>query len=180
MITASDIARYFIANPQGEQDISHLKIQKLMFFAQAVHLGMHGVPLFADNILRWKYGPVVRRVYDEYKVHREKSIPPVDPVDQTKYSAATRRFLDGVFAIYGHMSGGALLELSHQTRSWKETAENATIKHVVMMQDFMERLGPMAKALGRIDLTPDEAAKVLSTPGEKSAVKPEFSDIFGS
>ncbi|MCA6080406.1 MAG: DUF4065 domain-containing protein [Endomicrobium sp.] len=50
-------------------EISHLKLQKLLFYCQAYHLSISGEPLFEDDILAWDYGPVVRSVYENYKKH---------------------------------------------------------------------------------------------------------------
>lgn len=70
-----DIANYIIqlANkisypglnflPDG---ITHLKLQKILYYAQAVFLIKKGEGAFQEKILARKYGPVVQEVYDKY------------------------------------------------------------------------------------------------------------------
>ncbi|HUZ03805.1 MAG TPA: type II toxin-antitoxin system antitoxin SocA domain-containing protein, partial [Acidobacteriaceae bacterium] len=58
--SASDIAKYFIASFQKKNKaISNLKLQKLLYYAQAWHLALYGSPLFSDSIEAWVHGPVV-------------------------------------------------------------------------------------------------------------------------
>lgn len=74
MLTAKEVAAYFIkrANTMGDgngefsgnNDLTNLKLQKLLYFAQVEYLKKYGKPLFSDPIEAWKYGPVVRAVYD--------------------------------------------------------------------------------------------------------------------
>ena len=48
--------------------ITHLKLQKILYYAQADYLVENkGIPLFEEPIEAWQYGPVVRSVYDKYK-----------------------------------------------------------------------------------------------------------------
>ena len=81
MYSALDIAKWFIARNQVEkgnyetdsdnyevyEGITHLKLQKLLYFAQGVYLAINEKPLFNEKIVAWQHGPVVREVYDEYK-----------------------------------------------------------------------------------------------------------------
>lgn len=78
--SAAAVTNWFIDRNQTEQtQLTHLKIQKLLYYAQGWHLGFFGVPLFEDNIHAWKYGPVVETVYQALK-YREKSEIIKDPI----------------------------------------------------------------------------------------------------
>jgi uncharacterized phage-associated protein len=62
--SAIAVANWFIEqNRIAPSDLTHLKIQKMLYFAQGWHLAYFDVPLFEDPIEAWKYGPVVRPVY---------------------------------------------------------------------------------------------------------------------
>ncbi|MDR1081312.1 MAG: DUF4065 domain-containing protein [Deltaproteobacteria bacterium] len=62
--SAVAVANWFIGRNREENgDLTHLKLQKLLYFAQGWHLAYNDVPLFEDPIEAWKYGPVVRPVY---------------------------------------------------------------------------------------------------------------------
>lgn len=63
---ALDVANYFIANYGGGTEMTNLKLNKLVYFAQAVSLKQYGVPLFSDEIQAWSYGPVEPEVYHAF------------------------------------------------------------------------------------------------------------------
>lgn len=78
--TAMDIANYIVwyvnQNFSKENYLSPLKLQKILYYVQAYFLAKNdGVPLFEDNIEKWQYGPVVRNVYFEFKLHGTDHIP---------------------------------------------------------------------------------------------------------
>lgn len=47
--------------------ISHLKLQKLIYFINAWHLAYFDQPLVADDFEAWVHGPVSRKVWDHFK-----------------------------------------------------------------------------------------------------------------
>lgn len=49
------------------EGLTHLKLQKLLYFAQGVNLAINNKVLFNDKINAWTHGPVVKKVYDEFK-----------------------------------------------------------------------------------------------------------------
>ncbi len=67
-----DVANYIInyVNGGGKKlcILSHLKLQKLLYYVQATYLAKtDGVSIFTNDIEKWQYGPVVREVYYEFK-----------------------------------------------------------------------------------------------------------------
>lgn len=85
--SALDIAKWFLWKNKVEQlenenddsyevyeGLSHLKLQKLLYFAQGVSLAINGKPIFDDKILAWTHGPVVRSVYDVFKSYGRNDI----------------------------------------------------------------------------------------------------------
>lgn len=47
--------------------MSHLKLQKLLFYCDAYHLAYFGTELVSNKFEAWVHGPVCRRVYDSFK-----------------------------------------------------------------------------------------------------------------
>lgn len=47
--------------------MSHLKLQKLLFYCDAYHLAYFDTELVSDKFEAWVHGPVCRRVYDSFK-----------------------------------------------------------------------------------------------------------------
>jgi uncharacterized phage-associated protein len=83
-------AAYFLVNlasSNDENDLTNLKLQKLLYFAQGKYMAGHGGnPLFGEDIEAWDLGPVVRNVYHTFRscgsfpitvfdIHEEPSKP---------------------------------------------------------------------------------------------------------
>ncbi|MDT2698338.1 DUF4065 domain-containing protein [Enterococcus gallinarum] len=64
-ITVIDIAKFFLSVGA----VTNLKLQKLIYFAYATYLDKTGESLFPEQIVAFKYGPVVEEVYHLYKEH---------------------------------------------------------------------------------------------------------------
>ena len=69
MADVFDVANYLLslADPLEGDLISHLKLQKLLYYSQGVSLALRNQPLFNNKILAWAHGPVVREVWEYYK-----------------------------------------------------------------------------------------------------------------
>lgn len=76
---ALDVARYVInCSNEYRYEISNLKLQKLLYFIQAFYLSSGNcTPCFDDEIEAWKFGPVVKCVYEEYRQFGANNIPRV-------------------------------------------------------------------------------------------------------
>ena len=55
-------------------DLTNLKLQKLLYFAQGTHLARTGQLLFNEDIQAWKLGPVVPAAYEKYSAFASKVI----------------------------------------------------------------------------------------------------------
>ncbi len=75
MFSCFEIADYFIwlANNTGSF-ISNLKLQKLVYYAQAWYLAIHDQPLFNEEFEAWIHGPVIPVLYQKYKTFSWKPI----------------------------------------------------------------------------------------------------------
>lgn len=78
MKTAYEVAQFFLHHAyNGEKDqISHLKLQKLLYYAQGYSLTFLDKPIFDEPIECWQHGPVIKTIYHAYKHYGEKPIPP--------------------------------------------------------------------------------------------------------
>ena len=50
--------------------MSHLKLQKLLFYCDAYHLAYFDTELISDKFEAWVHGPVCRKVYDSLKINQ--------------------------------------------------------------------------------------------------------------
>lgn len=69
-IDAIDIAKFFLSY----MSISQLKLQKLVYLAYATHLTRTSKKMFEEEIVAYRYGPVIEEVYDKYKMYGREEI----------------------------------------------------------------------------------------------------------
>lgn len=111
-----------IGKEEGIDDISPLKLIKLAYICQGFHLAVVDEPLFEDKVEAWKYGPVVRRIYDAVSHYRKNSILPnqFDHVEgELNEDAMT--IIKGVMNAYGELEGLQLSTITHKKGTpWHE------------------------------------------------------------
>lgn len=62
------IANYIIEySNEKSYSINNLILQKILYFANVIKIVDTKIPLFEEQMEKWKYGPVVPSVYHEYK-----------------------------------------------------------------------------------------------------------------
>ena len=68
MTTADAVADYLLAlaDERGDE-VNNLKLNKLLYYAQAWHLGRYGEPLFPEKFQAWSTGPIIPALYWKYK-----------------------------------------------------------------------------------------------------------------
>lgn len=124
MSRAIDVARFLIhlAAPR-EEDIdclSHLRLHKLLYYAQGWHPAVFGRPLFEEKIEAWTHGPVVTDVYPSFRAYGYQAIPPSEGADSTDLTDEDRELVRGVWHEYGRYSAGALRDMTRGDLPWKE------------------------------------------------------------
>lgn len=139
-IHARNVADYFLANVDeaSGDSISNLKLQKLVYFAQGLHLVMREMPLFGEPIEAWEHGPVVPGLYHEFKHRGNEGIPPPERFSAQDYLPEVREILDAILTVYGQFSAWKLRNLTHEEPPWRETARNANITHEKLIEFFRQ------------------------------------------
>jgi uncharacterized phage-associated protein len=138
---AETIAKWFVAWAQSEDgDLSNLKLQKLLYYAQGHHLGRTGEPLFADRIEAWSHGPVVPAVYQSFKGYGsgDLSLADDDPFSWEDVSEETTQFLIDVWDRYGVFGAWQLRNMTHEEAPWKEAFQPNEL-HIVISQDVLRK-----------------------------------------
>lgn len=72
------IVNWFLSQATEENRITHLALQKLLYFSQAWNYVFNGEWLFKDDCEAWVHGAVYHSVYDEFKKFKYKPLPIVD------------------------------------------------------------------------------------------------------
>jgi len=125
---AIDVANWYVVKANSEQlgnntseGVSNLKLQKILYFAQAAHLALNNKkPLFDDDIYAWEFGPVVEDVYKSFKLSKNKPIEKPTNGDYKKISEDVTVFLENVWDVFGKFSAAKLVQMSHDHKPWKE------------------------------------------------------------
>ncbi|MCB0375635.1 MAG: DUF4065 domain-containing protein, partial [Sinomicrobium sp.] len=61
------VANYFLSKYGVDYHITPMKLVKLVYIAHGWHLGITDNALIDENPEAWKYGPVIPRIYHEFK-----------------------------------------------------------------------------------------------------------------
>lgn len=143
MFRALDIANYIIQKYSGKYEISNLKLQKLLYFVQGTYLATYQSPLFLENIVRWKYGPVVQEVYRAFRMNIADDIklPTSDEkYDDIKNESRASMIIEQVMEQYGGRSAIALVEITHAHQPWIDTKMDCIIPKLKIQRYFEQIL----------------------------------------
>ena len=120
-IPTIDIANWFLGKVDREAGdlITHLKLQKLVYYAQAWALVLLEQPLFSEDFEAWAHGPVLPSVYQKFSHY--KGIPIPMPEDTPTFNSDDVDWvLSETFRVYGYLTAKYLEELTHREEPWLE------------------------------------------------------------
>lgn len=139
MIKATDVANYFLslADPDDDDCISNLKLQKLCYYAQGFHLAIYGKRLFDEDLQAWQHGPVVPSLYRKYKEAGKSCLIPDANFDFKTLPEEVRELLNEVYQNYGQFSAWRLRDMTHQESPW-QTSYNKTTDDVISDKKLIE------------------------------------------
>lgn len=116
MPRAVDVARYIV---EKKGAMTAMKLQKLVYYAQAWSLVWDEKPLFDDRIEAWANGPVVRSLYAIHRLQFTVDSATFKDGDATKLSTTERETVDAVLEAYGDKPSQWLVDLTHSEAPWK-------------------------------------------------------------
>lgn len=129
------------------EGITHLKLQKLLYYAQGVYLAITDKKLFDDDLEAWSHGPVIRNVYDTYCVFgRNQIIIPEtfenrEIVNRIENDTEVKEILDIVYDNFSIYTAWQLREMSHQKGSpWEKTDNNGIIDTKLIKEYFKQEV----------------------------------------
>jgi uncharacterized phage-associated protein len=163
MYSAQAIANEFIkrAKQDGRNDLSPMKLQKLIYFAHGWYLANVHKALLLERVQAWKFGPVISSVYHDFKRYGNETI--TDYVSTLEYNnlrfshltpfinetdADAKEVIDLVWAIYGKYSSVQLSNMTHEPGTpWSIVTEghdpipsNLVIPDELIEECFMKEL----------------------------------------
>ena len=116
-----DIAKKLIKmadwdSANGGENLTNLKLQKLLYYEQGYHLAAFDTPLFNEKVEAWMYGPVVPDAYDYYQQYGANPLPVED--DVITLTDAEEDLFALVYDAYRDFSAIGLLNKTHNELPW--------------------------------------------------------------
>ena len=124
MLGAIEVARYLVhlaANANDEPDyLSHLRLQKLLYYVQGWSLATFNKPMFPERIEAWAHGPVVRDIYRQFneKGRRAITLEDFESQDDFEFEAEDRELIWAVWDTFKDHSALSLRKMTHDELPW--------------------------------------------------------------
>lgn len=149
--SAIEVANWFIEKSLDENssNLTHLKVQKLVFIAHGWYLAITGEPLIEEDIEAWPLGPVIPDLYHELKRYGQNIVKePIIKIDAPHYESIEEYYfnewdfvsyipklpkdypelqnvLTKIWEIYKDKSGYYLSYITHKPDTpWSKTIKN--------------------------------------------------------
>lgn len=114
-VQAIDVADYIL---QEHGAMSAMKLQKLVYYAQAWHLVWEDKELFSEEIQAWANGPVIPDLYNRH--HGSFSLAPeFFKGDISRLTEKNKDVVHRVLKFYGDKDAQWLSDLTHMEEPWK-------------------------------------------------------------
>jgi len=117
MATVHDVAAYILTY---RGPMTAMKLQKLVYYAQAWSLVWDEKPLFQERIEAWAMGPVSP---DLYQQHRGQYMVNSIQGNPDALTATEKETVEAVLNFYGDKASQWLSDLTHQERPWLDARE---------------------------------------------------------
>lgn len=140
VLNGADVAKYILCKVK----CTHLKLEKLVYLCFAEYLCKYNKELFQDEIYAYKYGPVVKSVYEKYKYQGNKEIEEYIDTTNLQEMPSKSRILfaeDGVFKIksidetltkYGKFTAGELVDITHKPHTpWDKAGRGEEVNRII-------------------------------------------------
>jgi len=112
---AKVVANYFLNLAKRDSvQIFPLKMQKLVYLAHGWSLALRGEPLIKDKIEAWKYGPVVPKLYHEFKKYGASAIKEPASAPTNEIDPDSKKLIEAVWNRYKALTGIQLSALTHE------------------------------------------------------------------
>ena len=129
--SAYQVTNWFLAWTDDDPEIliTNLKMQKLLYYAQAHYLANTNEPLFQNAIEAWDKGPVVPDIYYKYSenskliyklTHKHPPLELDEDFDFNQFTHYDNQFLIQIWETYGKYDAEDLVDMTHQEKPWIE------------------------------------------------------------
>lgn len=119
---------------QAKTPVTHMKLQKLVYFAHGWNLGLYGQALSGEPVQAWKWGPVFSSIYREFRDYKDQPIDRlardielqngrVEFYEPRLADHGSKELVQKVWQVYSRMTAIQLSNLTHEAGSpWDRVA----------------------------------------------------------
>lgn len=136
-LTAINVSEYLLklSGDNEHNDMTNLKLQKLLYYIQGTSLVLQGQRMFNEDIVKWQYGPVVPDVYHHYKQHGSSFITPSSDSD-INIPTEFVKIINDVYGFFGKYNAITLMHYTHNEKPWIETEMGHVIEDKLLVDFF--------------------------------------------
>ena len=161
-VSAINVSNYFTNKAiKKEKPLTLMQALKLTYIAQGFHLSLLEKPFFDEEIEAWKYGPVVKILYEHLSGIRDGNYMIKDE-QPCKYGFREKQLniLNVVFSKYARLGAWDLSELTHQKDTpWDITYRkkpDSVIKLDLVKEHFKKIITPYSFAILLDEVRPEK------------------------
>lgn len=127
MLDINQVCDYIIFRLKSEDEaqLSHLKLQKLLYYVQSWNLAFYDRPFFSGKFQAWIHGPVNRTIYDRFKdskfIYSPINLSDIINANVTEdISQDAKSHIDVVLEVYAPFTDTDLEIKTHEEEPWIE------------------------------------------------------------
>lgn len=136
-----DIAKYIVNRCYKKgKPITNLHLQKILYFVQGEYFAKTKKWLIDDDFLAWKYGPVLKDVYDEFSWHYASRIYETYDV---RIPERIRKIIDPIIDEKRSKSAGALVNESHKVGGAWDYCYDGSFSTIIPKEQIEEEFSGM-------------------------------------
>lgn len=148
--TSSEIANFFLEQGKKDKQMTQMKLNKLVYFAQGWYLAINDAPLFDEEVQAWQHGPVIPSLYHEFKHFGAHQITPKthsiqwNDEDGLYYKTIrtadteTKTILNKIWSLFGKYDGWELRNLTHKEDTPWSKADKSYFHSVIKKDDIKD------------------------------------------
>lgn len=144
MVDVRVVAQYLLS----KESMSHKKLEKLCYYAQAWYLANYGNPLMPNMFEAWVHGPVSPDLYSQYRGWGWSNIP-MQKDNTIEFAPCELELINKVYDTYGSYTADELEALTHKEEPWLNARRGCSpseysrnpISMIKMRDYYGERIG---------------------------------------
>jgi len=139
---ANDVACYLIHKAiDNGHPISNLQLQKILYYLQVFFLQKKRYALFSDETEAWRFGPVVRDVYEKYSGFGASDLTDMDPYE-VEFSQEEKNIINKILEDKSRMYPWKLVADTHEKgKAWDLVYQGGIGNKEKIPKEMLERFG---------------------------------------